>query len=327
MGAKKHAARTGAPPTVVVALGGHAFMRSGEPGTHGEHLRNTRAICDRLMTLVERGYRLVITHGNGPQVGLLLERDELRGDTLPVKPLDVLVAQTEGSLGYYLQQEMLNALRRAEIRRFVVTVVTQVVVDGDDPAFGNPTKPVGPFLPKNVARGRAETMGWAIGEDAEGRGFRRLVPSPEPIKVIQRDMIRGAAAEGHIVIAAGGGGIPVHKTDRGDYEGVEAVIDKDRTSGVLATEIGADLLIILTAVDRVYLHFNTDRQTPLGAVTLAECNRYIDEGHFPEGSMGPKVEAVRDYLINGGARGLITSPACLDAALKGEAGTHFVGRI
>jgi carbamate kinase len=320
-------AREGRPPTVVVALGGHAFIRPGEPGTHDEHLRSARTICEQLMTLVERGYDLVITHGNGPQVGALLERDELRGDALPVKPLDVLVAQTEGSLGYYLQQEMLNSLRRRSIQRFVVTVVTQVVVDREDPAFGAPTKPVGPFLDESLAQQRAADFGWSVGPDAGGRGWRRLVPSPEPVKVVQRTMIREAAAQGHIVIAAGGGGIPVHKTDRGDYAGIEAVIDKDRTSGVLAKEIGADLLIILTAVDGAYLNFGTDQQTPLGAVTLAECGRFIGQGHFPPGSMGPKVEAVHDYLLHGGARGLITSPERLEAALNGEAGTHFIGKI
>ncbi len=319
----KHA---GTPPLVVVALGGHAFMQPGEDGTHEQHLRNAEHICERLMTLVERGYRLVITHGNGPQVGALLERDEMRGDSLPVRPLDVLVAQTEGSLGYYLQQAMLNSLRRRDIRRFVVTVVTQVIVDRNDKAFTHPTKPVGPFLTEEEARRREREMGWSVVEDA-GRGWRRVVPSPVPQKVIQRKMIREAASRGHIVIACGGGGIPVYQTERRGYAGVEAVIDKDRTSGVLARGIDADLLIILTAVDCVYLHFNQPEQSPLGAVTLAECSRYIAEGHFPVGSMGPKVEAVQDFLLHGGSRGLITSPERLEAALHGEAGTHFIGKI
>ncbi|MHC5022542.1 MAG: carbamate kinase [Planctomycetota bacterium] len=318
--------RSGGPPTVVVALGGHAFVQSGESGTHEEHSRNARVICKQLMTLVERDYQLVITHGNGPQVGALLERDELRGDTLPVKPLDVLVAQTEGTLGYYLQQELLNCLRRRDIQRFVVTVVTQVVVDPNDRAFDNPTKPVGPFLTEDLATQRAKDFGWDVGEDA-GRGWRRLVPSPTPQKVIQYRMIQQAAQRGHIVVAAGGGGIPVMRSESDDYVGVEAVIDKDLTSSVLARGIGADLLIILTAVDCVYLNFDTPKQVPLGAVTLSECARYIEEGHFPAGSMGPKVCAIQDFLLHGGSRGLITSPERLEAALKGEAGTHFVGRI
>jgi carbamate kinase len=316
-----------APPTVVVALGGHAFMQKGEAGTHQEHLRNARAICERLMLLVERNYRIVITHGNGPQVGALLEREERSRDRLPVAPLDILVARTEGSLGYYLQQELLNSLRRRNIRRFVVTVVTQVVVDPDDPAFQRPTKPVGPFLSEAEAKQYERDFGWIVGEDS-GRGWRRLVPSPLPIKIIQRQMIEEATTQGHIVVAAGGGGIPVMRDDAtNDYVGVEAVIDKDRTSGILARDIQADLLLILTAVDRAYLRFGQPDQTPLGAVTLAECASYIEEGHFPAGSMGPKVDAIQDFLLGGGSRGLVTSPACLEAALRGEAGTHFVGRI
>jgi carbamate kinase len=310
----------------VVALGGHAFMQHGERGTHEEHIRNARAICEQLMTLVEHNYRLVITHGNGPQVGSLLERDELSRESMPMMPLDVLVAQTEGSLGYYLQQELLNALKRRGRRRFVVTVVTQVIVDPKDPAFQNPTKPVGPFLSEQEARQREHEDAWIVGEDA-GRGWRRLVPSPVPLKVIQRTMIREAAEQGHIVVAAGGGGIPVIRTDDGEYAGVEAVIDKDLTSGVLARQVNAELLIIMTAVDRVYLRFNKPDQTPLGAVTLAECARYIKEGHFPPGSMGPKVDAIYDFLKHGGRRALITSPQRLGASLEGEAGTHFVGKI
>ncbi|MCL4221844.1 MAG: carbamate kinase [Phycisphaerales bacterium] len=319
-------ARARTNPTVVVALGGHAFTRHGQTGTHEDHLENAAYICERLMTLVERGYQLVITHGNGPQVGSLLERDERRGDNLPTFPLDVLVAQTEGSLGYYMQQALLNSLRRRGIRRFVVTVITQVVVDADDPAFQEPSKPVGPFLSEEEAKRRRAEFGWVVGEDS-GRGWRRLVPSPTPQKVIQRQMIGEAVAQGHIVVAAGGGGIPVRKTLSGDYEGVEAVIDKDRTSGVLARDIGADLLLILTAVDCVYLGFQSPSPEPLGAVTLAECARYMRDGHFPPGSMGPKIEAIHDFLLAGGARGLITSPERLDDALAGAAGTHFIGRI
>jgi carbamate kinase len=319
-------ARPAAPATAVVALGGHAFTQHGERGTHDDQLRNARMICEQLMTLVERDYRLVITHGNGPQVGALLNQNEQCRELVPAKPLDVLVAQTEGGLGYYLQQELLNSLRRRGRQRYVVTVVTQVVVDPDDPAFQTPTKPVGPFLDGETAQHRAHEEGWVVGEDA-GRGWRRLVASPAPEKVIQRNMIAEAAAQGHIVVAAGGGGIPVVRDERDDYVGVEAVIDKDSTSSLLAQEIGADLLLILTHVDRVYLNYQKPDESPLGAVTLAECARYIEEGHFPPGSMGPKVSAVYDYLIHGGRRGLITSPEQLAMALDGGTGTHFVGRI
>ena len=314
-------------PTAVVAMGGHAFMQPGEHGTHAEHVRNARLISRRLMTLVNRGYRLVITHGNGPQVGSLLLRDEMTGGDLGRTPLDVLVAQTEGSLGYYLQQAMLNELRAHDVRRFVVTVVTQVIVDPQDPAFGRPAKPVGPHMTQEIAEQRRVDLGWAVAPHPDGRGWRRQVPSPVPLRVLQRDMIRQAAGRGSIVIACGGGGIPICKDQDDDYVGVEAVIDKDLTSGILATDVGADLLIILTAVDQVWLRFGQPDQVSLGAVTLAECERYIAEGHFPAGSMGPKVQAIFNFLQRGGRRALITSADRLNDAMDGRAGTHFVGRI
>lgn len=313
-------------PLAVVAMGGHAFMQSGERGTHDEHVRNARTIAHHLMTLVERDYNIIVTHGNGPQVGNLLIQTERTRDEVPALPMDVLVAQTEGSLGYYLQQALLNELRARDIRRRVVTMVTQVLVEKDDPAFRKPTKPVGPFLSQEEAERRRRTEGWDIVEDS-GRGWRRVVPSPVPQKVIQRHSIREAARAGHIVIAGGGGGIPICKNGGNEYEGVEAVIDKDLTSSVLATNCNAELLIILTAVDRVYLNYGTPKEQPLGAVTLSECKRFIEESQFPPGSMGPKVEAIYGFLKRGGRRGLITSAERLVEALDGEAGTHFVGRI
>ena len=316
-----------AAPTVVVAMGGHAFIQPGEKGTYEDHSRNARAICRQLMTLVERDYNIVITHGNGPQVGTLLSRNERTSDRFPQLPLDVLVAQTQGSLGYYLQRALLNELRSRARRRFVVTVVTQVLVDADDPAFATPTKPIGPFLTREQAERRRDEFGWVIAEDP-GRGWRRVVPSPTPVKVVQRDMVREAAGKGNIVIAAGGGGIPIAKEAASDdYVGIEAVIDKDLTSSVLATDVGADLLIILTTVDGVYLNYGTPEAHRLGAVTLSECERYIADGHFPTGSMGPKVQAVYGFLQRGGRRGLITNADNLIAALDGKTGTHFVGRI
>jgi len=323
---KKKKTKT-ATPTAVVALGGHAFMQKGQVGSHEDHLANGEIICQQLMTLVDRGYNLVITHGNGPQVGDLAMRNEAVKGTRPNIPLDVLVAQTEGSLGHYLQLSLLNELRKRKIRRFVVTVVSHIVVSRSDAAFDNYTKPVGPFFSEEEARDRAESLDWVIGEDAGGHGWRRLVPSPKPVKVIQRDMIRESCREGHIVVAGGGGGIPIAKDGDDDYVGVEAVIDKDLTSSVLASDISADLLVILTAVDQVFLDFNTERQLGLGAVTMAECRRYMDAGHFPVGSMGPKIDAIYGFLERGGKRALITSPGRLQDALDGQAGTHFVGRI
>lgn len=313
-------------PIVLVAMGGHAFMQKGERGTIDEHERNAAEIARLLMTLVEKEYQLVITHGNGPQVGTLLLQQECSKDETPTMPLDVLVAMTEGSLGYILQQNLLNQLRRKEIRRYVVTVVTQVLIDESDPAFKNPSKPIGPFLSREEAERRREQLGWIVTEDA-GRGWRRMVPSPRPVRVIQRDMIREAARAGHIVVACGGGGIPIKKTVNDSYAGVEAVIDKDLTSSVLAANVGAALLIILTAVPQVCVNFGKPDQRALGAVTLEEIEALHAQGHFPAGSMGPKIEAVIYFLKNGGRRALITNPESLPNAIEGRAGTHIVGRI
>ena len=313
-------------PIVLVALGGHAFIGKGEKGDVHDHERNAAYICERLMTLVERNYNLVITHGNGPQVGNRLLATEQTRDQIPALPLDVLVAETEGSLGYFLQQALLNQLRRRHVDRYVVTVITQVLVDETDPAFQHPTKPIGPFLSKEEAEQRARDMKWDVVDDS-GRGWRRVVASPSPKRVIQHRMIREASQQGHIVVACGGGGIPVHKDKNDDYEGIECVIDKDLTSSILANQIGAELLVILTAVPKVYLHYGKPEQMALGAVTMEEIEDHIAKGHFPPGSMGPKIQAIHQFLQQGGKRGLITDPEHLLDALDGKAGTHFVGRI
>jgi len=302
-------------------------MQRGEAGTIEDHERNSDRIAELLMTLVDRDYHLVITHGNGPQVGNLLIQHERSREDVPAMPLDVLVAMTEGSLGYILQQSLLNQLHKRKIRRYVVTVVTQVIVDEQDEAFQNPSKPIGPFFPRGEAERRREKWGWQIMEDAEGRGWRRLVPSPTPVKVLQRQMIRDAARSGHIVVACGGGGIPIHRDERGKYKGAEAVVDKDLTSAVMGANVGAELLIILTAVPNVYVNFGKPDQRPLGAVTLEEIERLRAEGQFPPGSMGPKIEAVIHFLHHGGKRALITAPESLPRAIEGRAGTHFIGHL
>ncbi len=307
-------------------MGGHAFIAKGEVGSIQDHERNAAKIATQVLELVSRGYNLVITHGNGPQVGNRLLQNELTRDDVPPMPLDVLVADTEGQLGYVLQLALLNELRRRKQKRYVVTTITQVVVDNSDPAFDDPNKPIGPFYSQEDAQEQARKLGWKVVEDS-GRGWRRVVPSPRPLKVIQRYTIRDSAAEGHIVISCGGGGIPVKLLENGDYEGVEAVVDKDLTSALLATDIDAELFIILTDVEKVYLNFGTPEQTGLDAVTVELLERYIKEGHFPPGSMGPKMEAVYHYLTNGGRRSIITSPDHLFDALEGRAGTHFVGRL
>ncbi len=312
-------------PIALVAMGGHAFIQKGEAGTIEDHERNAESIAQSLMSLIEREYHLVVTHGNGPQVGNLLIQQEHAKESTPVMPLDVLVAMTEGSLGYVLQQSLLNQLNRREIHRYVVTVVTQVIVDENDPAFGNPTKPIGPFLSKEEAEHRRDELGWQVAEGQ--RGWRRLVASPRPQKVLQRDMIRDAARAGHIVVAAGGGGVPIKLTAKGEYAGVEAVVDKDLTSAVLAAAVGAELLIILTAVPNVYVNFGKPDQAPLSAVTLEETKDLVASGQFPPGSMGPKIEAVMHFLEHGGRRALITDPVNLPDAMQGRAGSHFIGKL
>jgi carbamate kinase len=313
-------------PVAILAMGGHAFIAKGEKGTISDHERNAARIATQVLELTRRGYSLVVTHGNGPQVGFRLLQTELARKDVPAMPLDVLVADTEGQLGYILQQAFLNDLRRRGEKTYVVTVITQVLVDSDDPAMQNPTKPIGPFYSEEEAQRRAAELNWKVIDDA-GRGWRRVVPSPQPRKVIQRDMIREAAHQGHIVIACGGGGIPVKKLETQDYEGVEAVIDKDLTSALLASQIGAELFIILTDVDKVYLNYRKPNQIGLDAVTIQLLEQYIVEGHFPAGSMGPKMEAVRLFLSHGGRRAIITDPDHLYDALEGKAGTHFVGRL
>ncbi len=315
------------PPTAVVAMGGHAFIKPGQRGTYQDHIENASEVCQALMVLIERGYRMVITHGNGPQIGDQMTRAEMSGSDVPRLPLDVLVAETQGSLGYYLQRALLQELHARNIARFVTTMVTQVLVSPDDPAFDNPTKPVGPFMTQEAAENKRDEYGWQITKDLN-RGWRRVVPSPKPRKIVQAAMIREAVRSGNIVVAAGGGGIPVSiSPETGAFRGIEAVIDKDLTSGVLATEVDADLLVILTAVDAVYLNYGEDDAVGLGAVTMAECRRHIDAGHFPPGSMGPKVESIYGFMRRGGQRGLVTNAESLRDALDGQAGTHFIGRI
>jgi len=309
---------------VLVALGGNALIQVGGSGSVEEQRRNAETICGHLMSLVERDYNIIITHGNGPQVGQQMIRHERAREIVPGMPLDVLVAETQGNMGYFLQQTLLNHLRRRDIYRYVVTVITQVIVERDDPAFLNPSKPIGTFMTREEAEAMQARYGWKIVEDA-GRGYRRVVPSPRPVKAVQRHMIRHAAREGNIVIAGGGGGIPIRVRDDGDYEGIEAVIDKDLTSGLLATETEAQMLIILMPTAKVALNFGTDRQVNLDRVTVEEAKRYLEEGQFPAGSIGPKVRGVVEFLENSGKgrRAIITRPDRLDAALDGRDGTEF----
>jgi carbamate kinase len=309
-------------PKLVLALGGNALIRPGEAGT----LEELRGRISQAMTptadLVTAGFASVITHGNGPMVGHLLLQMECARATTPPMPLFMCDADTEGSLGYLIQQCLVNELHRRGRERGVVTVVTQVEVSPDDPAFGAPDKPIGPFYPADEAARLQTERGWQLLEDA-GRGWRRVVPSPRPLSIIEQDIISYLLRGGIIVIAAGGGGVPVIRRPNGDLMGVEAVIDKDRASAVLAREIGADVLIFLTAVEYAYADYGRPGQRPLERLNSSEAFKYLEGGHFPPGSMGPKVESALDFLSQGGRRVLITQPESLPAALQGRTGTHI----
>ena len=310
----------------LVAFGGNVIHKTGEAGTYAEQQANARNMCRRLLTVLERGYELVITHGNGPQVGNLLMQNELARAMVPDLPLDVLVAQTEGSLGYILQQELLNELRRHDIRKHVVTMITQVVVDRDDPAFEDPTKPVGPFYTEAEADAlRRRFPDWRVAEDAD-RGYRRIVPSPIPKRIIQSKMVRSLVYAGNVVLALGGGGVPMCKDEHNEYVGVEAVIDKDLSSALLSVDIKADLFVLLTNTEKVCLNFGTHDQRPLDVLTCEDARQYLRDGQFPAGSMGPKVTAALTYLEAGGREVIITDPDRLTAALDGQAGTRVVWR-
>jgi carbamate kinase len=307
----------------VVALGGNAITRPDQEDTIANQFRNTRKSLDEIVELAREGYNLVITHGNGPQVGNALLRIEATRGKAPILPLGVLVADTEGGMGYMIEQSLQNRLRREKIDRTVVTVITQMLVRPDDPAIDNPTKYVGQFYTEDQARDFTTSRGWQMKQDSD-RGWRRVVPSPVPYETVEADTIRQMVQSGTIVIAAGGGGIPVYIDDNGDFEGMDAVIDKDLASAVLAGEVGAQFLSILTSINQVAINFGQPDEKKLSHVTVAEVRKYHDEGHFPSGSMGPKIEAAIMFLDNGGEMVTISSLEEARKALRGEAGTRIV---
>jgi carbamate kinase len=308
----------------VVAFGGNALIRGDQEGTQWEQLDNARATARALLPLIRAGDDLVLVHGNGPQVGNILIQVEEAVTKVPPLSLDVCVAASEGSIGYMLEVALINEMRRIGTRgRPVITLVTEVVVDQNDPGFRRPTKPIGPFYPRFRAEDLIHKQGWTMIEDS-GRGWRKVVPSPRPLEVVQIEAIRHAAASGQVVIAGGGGGIPVHRTGRGDLRGVEAVIDKDYTAGLIATRLHADLFVILTGVDAVFLDYGTPRQARAARLTAAEARLHEADGQFPEGSMGPKVRAAIEFVETTGREVLITSAARLNRAIRGSAGTRLV---
>lgn len=307
---------------VVVALGGNALSPSRGTGSVEEMRSALAGTAAVLAELVARGVSLVLTHGNGPQVGRILLQQEAAAPEVPPMPMDVCGAQSQGQIGYLLAQELDNALRRHELTQRVSTVVTQVVVDGRDPAFRRPTKPVGPYYDQAGAQRLAAASGHVFGEVAPGR-WRRIVASPVPRGVVEADALRLLVDSGHVVVAAGGGGVPV-VCDDGRYRGVEAVVDKDRTAAQLARIVEASQLVILTEVPRVQLGFGTDRARPCPRLTVSQARELLAAGEFPEGSMGPKVEACCDFVEAGGKRAVIAALADAAGAVFGDAGTVVV---
>jgi carbamate kinase len=307
--------------TVVVALGGNAILQPGQVGTFEEQLFNIDGAMRRIAQLVEDGWRVVLTHGNGPQVGNLLIQNALAAKTVAPMPMDVCGAESQGQIGYMAAQTLANHLRKRKLAAPVVTIVTQVAVDPKDKAFANPSKPVGPFYSEAEARKMMLEEGLAMREDA-GRGWRRVVPSPEPREIVEIEAVRQLVETGSLVICSGGGGVPVVRS-RGALSGIDAVIDKDLAAALLAKELGADALLILTDVPKAYVHYGTPEQTALDTVTASQMRAYAAEGHFKAGSMGPKVEACLRF-VDAGGESVIASLTEVGPAMAGRSGTHIV---
>ena len=307
---------------MLIAVGGNSLIRAGEKGTIAEQLANARRTAAAIIGLIRDGYRLVVTHGNGPQVGAQLLRSERAADQVPGQTLDVCGAASQGEIGYLLSQSLRDELASASLQVPVVSLVTQTIVSSSDPAMKHPTKPIGPFYSRVQAEERKRVLGWEIVEDA-ARGYRRVVPSPEPIEIVELEVIRSLVSEGVLVVACGGGGIPVVR-ENGGLHGVEAVIDKDRASALLASQLGVDTFAISTDIDCVYLDYKKPTQRPLSRVTASELEAHYNAGHFPPGNMGPKVESALHFLRAGGREVVITSYGYLCDAIAGRAGTHIV---
>ena len=307
----------------LIAFGGNALLPENQGGVQAEQMKNAEKAAELMVHIVRKGYELIIVHGNGPQVGNLLIQQEEAVTKVPPYTLDVCDAMTEGSMGFMLDRAITNELRRHSIDKDVITLVTQVLVDVNDPAFENPTKPVGPFYTKFRAQQLVREKKWTMVEDA-GRGYRKVVPSPKPIDIVPKWIISDLVRAGRIVIAAGGGGIPVILNGRGLFEGVEAVIDKDYAASLIAREVKVDLFIILTGTERVYLDFGKPEQKEMPVMTIEEAQTHLDGGQFPPGSMGPKIRAAVEYVKAGGKEVLITDANHLKAALINRSGTRIV---
>ena len=310
--------------SAVVAIGGNSLIKDKQHQTVRDQYIAAGETCWHVASMIKDGWDVAIGHGNGPQVGFILRRSELAAHELHEVPLDVCGADSQGAIGYALAQNLENDFRRLEIDRHAVAVVTQVEVSAGDPAFQQPSKPIGSFMDEETALRRRTDDGWAVREDA-GRGWRRVVPSPEPIRIVEVDAIRSLIEGGFVVISVGGGGIPVVADANGDLSGIAAVIDKDHACSLLATGIGAELFLVTTAVEKVALDFGQPEQRWIDRMTLAEAKEYLAEGtHFLPGSMAPKIEAVVAFLERGGGTAIVTDPENVERALAGETGTHIV---
>ncbi len=311
---------------IVIALGGNAILKAHQKGIVEEQLENIRITWEQILKMIAEGLKIIITHGNGPQIGNLLIQQEEAHSKVPAMPMDVCGAMSQGQIGYMLEQVLYNLLQADGINRDVLTVITQVMVDSDDPAFKNPTKPVGPFYDAEMKERYEREKNYIIKEVKPGnhRPFRRVVPSPNPLRILEAKALKRLVDAGIIIIASGGGGIPVAMDSEGNYHGVEAVIDKDLAGEKLAEAVIADLLLILTDVEKVFLDFGTPKQRALDLVRLEEARAYQKEGHFSPGSMGPKVEACLRFLEFGGERAIITCLEKASSALEGKTGTHFI---
>ncbi len=304
----------------VVAFGGNVLIGQDGKGSYENQMKKTEMICGNLIKLFKLGYRVVITHGNGPQVGNFLMQQECLSKNIPPMPLDVCNAMTQGQIGYMIEQKLRGKFVENNIKKSVVTFITQVVVSQKDPAFSNPTKFIGPFFTKRESEKLRRKDGWEMKEDS-GRGYRRVVPSPMPIDIVEKDEIREMVRRDVIVIASGGGGIPVFRDKNGKLKGTAAVIDKDFAAEKLANLISAEILLLITPVEQVSIFYGTSKQKDLRKMSLDEAKRYLAEGHFPSGSMGPKIEASIKFLSSGGKRTIITSLEALDDAISNKRGT------
>ncbi len=308
----------------VIAIGGNSLIKDKNHKSVQDQYEAAKETSRHIVSMLKEGWNVAVGHGNGPQVGFILRRSELAAHELHELPLDVCGADTQGAIGYSLQQNLRNELRAEGMTGRAVTVVTQVEVSADDPAFQNPTKPIGSFMDEETAMRRKENDGWDVVEDA-GRGWRRVVASPLPMRIVEEDAVKTLLSAGMVVITVGGGGIPVVTDADGNLKGTAAVIDKDFASSLLATRIGAELFVISTAVEKVALNFGKANEKWLDTITLAEAKQYLAEGtHFAKGSMAPKMQAVINYLENGGTKAIITNPENIARALRGETGTHIV---